>query len=296
MFVENPNLANHSTYDLYHLGLGFNSPEKFSSCFGDLRIVLVCGSNKRAEKLASAFFQAFQHLPNVKPGSDSNNLSKNSDRYKLFKIGSILICSHGMGNGSASILMNEVLKLLHVSKCSNVKFIRLGTCGGLGHEPGTIAVTKNTVDPRLRDGYHIVECGEEKSYHTSACEKMNGLLRDILVEGQMPHVFGTTMTTDDFYEGQARLDGAFCNYGAKEKKDFMWRAHVDKKVQNIEMEASTFLGFCNRGGVEGCVLCLILVNRLESDCPTLSPAEIDQFLKNLIDLTIKFVTKLLEEN
>ena len=32
-------------------------------------------------------------------------------RYKLFKIGSILICSHGMGNGSASILMNEVLKV-----------------------------------------------------------------------------------------------------------------------------------------------------------------------------------------
>ena len=56
------------------------------------------------------------------------------------------------------------------------------------------------------------------------------------------HIFSNARK-DDFYEGQARLDGAFCNYGAKEKKDFMWRAHVDKKVQNIEMEASTFLGF-----------------------------------------------------
>lgn len=39
---------------------------------------------------------------------------------------------HGMGVASLSIMLNELLKLLHYAACSNVQVFRVGTSGGLG--------------------------------------------------------------------------------------------------------------------------------------------------------------------
>lgn len=43
-----------------------------------------------------------------------------------------LTFQHGMGIPSVSILLHEVMKLLHHAKCSDVQFFRMGTSGGLG--------------------------------------------------------------------------------------------------------------------------------------------------------------------
>ena len=47
---------------------------------------------------------------------------------------------------------------------------------------------------------------------------------------------GKTMCCDDFYEGQARLDGAICNYNEADKMKFLDKAHK-AGVVNIEMES-----------------------------------------------------------
>ena len=39
---------------------------------------------------------------------------------------------HGMGIPSVSILMHEIIKLLHHAGCTGVLMFRIGTCGGLG--------------------------------------------------------------------------------------------------------------------------------------------------------------------
>ena len=74
--------------------------------------------------------------------------------------------------------------------------IRLGTCGGLGHEPGTIAVTNGTVDGCLNPGFTFTSCGELHQISTSANAELNEQLKQILVEKRLPHAFGNTMTTD----------------------------------------------------------------------------------------------------
>ena len=40
-------------------------------------------------------------------------------------------------------------------------------------------------------------------------------------EKTIPCVIGKTMGTDDFYEGQGRLDGAFCEYTEAEKFEYL---------------------------------------------------------------------------
>ncbi|KAJ8307506.1 hypothetical protein KUTeg_015590 [Tegillarca granosa] len=98
---------------------------------------------------------------------------------------------HGMGIPSLSILIHEILKLLHHAKCNveDVVFFRLGTSGGLGLEPGTVVISEEAVD---------------------------GILRSYMEVATL---------------GQARLDGAFCDYTEDDKMAFLKRAH-DRGIVN----------------------------------------------------------------
>lgn len=46
---------------------------------------------------------------------------------------------------------------------------------------------------------------------------------------------GKTMCAYDFYEGQGRLDGAFCEYTENDKMNYLKKLH-NAGVVNIEME------------------------------------------------------------
>ena len=54
------------------------------------------------------------------------------------------------------------------------------------------------------------------------------------------------------YEGQGRLDGAFCDYTEADKMAFL-RAAYDHGVRNIEMESVCFAAFCQRANVRGTI-------------------------------------------
>lgn len=61
-----------------------------------------------------------------------------------------------MGISSISILLHEILKLLHYAKCTNVTLFRIGTSGGIGVEPGTVVITNKAVDELLRPFHELV--------------------------------------------------------------------------------------------------------------------------------------------
>jgi uridine phosphorylase len=65
-------------------------------------------------------------------GLTLQNISEPSDRYSMYKVGPVLSVNHGIGCPSMSILLHELIKLVHYAKCKDVTFFRLGTCGGLG--------------------------------------------------------------------------------------------------------------------------------------------------------------------
>lgn len=64
--------------------------------------------------------------------------------------------SHGMGAPSVGILLHELIKLMYHARCKDPIFIRIGTCGGIGIEGGTVILSDETVDGMLRNVYEVV--------------------------------------------------------------------------------------------------------------------------------------------
>ena len=55
-----------------------------------------------------------------------------------------------------SVILHELLKLVHYAKCHNPIFIRIGTSGGVGVEPGTVIITNDAYNGYLRNEHEIV--------------------------------------------------------------------------------------------------------------------------------------------
>lgn len=72
------------------------------------------------------------------------------------QVGPVLSISHGMGVPSIGILLHEIIKLMYHAKCIEPTFIRIGTCGGVGIEGGTVVVSDEAVDGLLRNTYEMV--------------------------------------------------------------------------------------------------------------------------------------------
>lgn len=52
-----------------------------------------------------------------------------------------------------SIVLIEVIKLLHYAKAVDVTFFRIGTCGGIGIPPGTLVISTSAVNGELKQEY-----------------------------------------------------------------------------------------------------------------------------------------------
>ncbi|TPP62929.1 Uridine phosphorylase [Fasciola gigantica] len=63
-------------------------------------------------------------------------------------------------------------------------------------------------------------------------------------------ILGKTVCANDFYEEQARLDGAFCSITAEDKFAYL-RLAYEKGVRNFEMECTCFTSLCRLAGVRG---------------------------------------------
>ena len=138
---------------LYHISLGKNVDE-LAKNFSDVRFICMGGSPKRMHQFALYIQKVIGHkLP---AGQTFQNISEASDRYSMYKVGPVLSVNHGIGCPSMSILLHELIKLVHYAKCKDVTFFRLGTSGGIGVKPGTLVVTSEAVDGMFRNEFRTV--------------------------------------------------------------------------------------------------------------------------------------------
>ena len=66
------------------------------------------------------------------------------------------------------------------------------------------------------------------------------------------------------FSGQARLDGAFCEYSSSDKDRYMLRLK-EAGVTNIEMESTAFTALTHKAGFKSAVVCVTLLDRLNED-------------------------------
>ncbi|KAH7731745.1 CBN-UPP-1 protein [Aphelenchoides avenae] len=253
--VFNVHLSEQADDVFYHFGIS-KAGDDLPGLFRNTKFVCTGGSGGRLKMYADIFAQECGI-------ACSGNLSR-SDRFILYKTGPVLWVNHGMGVPSLSIMLNEIIKLLHYAGATDVTFIRVGTSGGIGVDPGTVVVSSGAVNGLLEDKHIQFIQGNivKRDAHLDA--ETSTRLSTVAQKLGYPVDQGKTMCADDFYEGQMRLDGAFCEYTTADKFAFLNRLH-DFGVKNIEMESTGFAALTNRAGVKAAIICVILVNRLKGD-------------------------------
>ncbi|NXW75278.1 UPP2 phosphorylase, partial [Hirundo rustica] len=247
VLVKNPHLDLMEEDVLYHLDLGTKT-HNLPAMFGDIKFVCVGGSPNRMRAFAQ-FMQ--RELGLAGAGEDVADICAGSDRYAMYRAGPVLSISHGMGIPSISIMLHELIKLLHHAKCRDVTIIRIGTSGGLGIEAGSVVITDTAVDSSFQPRFEQVVLDDVVVRSTELdkdlAEELLACSRDI---PDFPTLIGHTMCTYDFYEGQGRLDGALCSFSNEKKLEYLRRAY-DAGVRNIEMESTAFAALCGLCGLKG---------------------------------------------
>jgi uridine phosphorylase len=61
-----------------------------------------------------------------------------------------------MGIPSIGILLHEVIKLMYHARVRDPVFFRIGTCGGIGLECGTVVISEEAVDGMLQPYLELV--------------------------------------------------------------------------------------------------------------------------------------------
>lgn len=266
VYVKNPHLDAMDEDILYHLDLGTKT-HNLPAMFGDVKFVCVGGSPNRMKAFAQ-----FMHKELRLEGDeeDIEDICAGTDRYCMFKTGPVLSLSHGMGIPSISIMLHELIKLLHHAHCCDVTIIRIGTSGGIGIAPGSVVITDTAVDSFFKPRFEQVILDNVVTRSTELDKELaNDLFNCSREIPSVPTLIGHTMCTYDFYEGQGRLDGALCSFSREKKLDYLKRAYR-AGVRNIEMESTVFAAMCGLCGLRAAVVCVTLLDRLESDQINLS--------------------------
>lgn len=120
--------------------------------------------------------------------------------YSCFIVGPVLIASHGMGGPSITSLLHEIGKLLMHCK-SSATWIRLGTCGGIGLEPGTIVITDEALNGAMEPYHTTIILGRRVNRTAIFNEEVNDKLSAVCKQLGFKAARGKTLCADDFYEG-----------------------------------------------------------------------------------------------
>lgn len=277
----NPYLAELPKDILYHLGL--DTDMDLTSMFGDTRFVCMGGEDARARMFAE---RVAETLDIEIPSDGVQPLGKTS-RFELYKVGPVISVSHGMGLGSISILMNEITKLLYYAQCSDFTYIRIGTSGGIGIEPGTVVVTIQALNAEMQPTFEQYELGERRHYPTD----LDPVLAKELASAKQRFkvVLGKTMAVDDFYAGQCRFDGALPPSYTKRERQIFWELAMERGVKNMEMEATQFAAFCLRAKIRAAIVCVALLDRLKGDQVAASPEELEEYSRNAQDVVLVYI-------
>lgn len=287
--LPNPHLDEMATDNLYHLALSTEAQD-LEKMFGDVKFVCMGGTPARMQEFAQLVkLRLNVQLPT---GAELCDISHRSYRYAMYKCGPVISVSHGMGAPSLSILMHEILKLIHYAGCKDVVLIRIGTSGGIGLPPGSVVVSTSAVNGLLKEEVEIHILGKVVQrpcvLDAQLAEEIVEVGRECLPECKV--VAGKTLSTNDFYEGQGRLDGAFCDYTEEQKFEFLEKLRA-AGVVNIEMESSQFAAMCQHAGVKGAVLCATILDRTKGDQVDTPKHVVAEWQRRPQELAIRFMAR-----
>ncbi|KAF1334486.1 Uridine phosphorylase, partial [Globisporangium splendens] len=287
--VANSHIREMDSDVLYHIGLTCSSDEKqkIVDLFGDVRFFITGGSAERMTHFAQS---VASELKIATPFGYALTPIGSTSRYTVYKVGPVLIANHGMGMPSVSILLHEVTKLLEYAGANDTIYIRMGTSGGIGVDPGTVVITSEGVNNKMESVDDVAILGDIVQRPSICTSDVIADITAAATEVGLPFAVGKTLTCDDFYEGQGRLDGAICEYSLEDKMQFLQKC-ADSGVKNIEMEARGFAAFCYKLHIPVAVVCVTLLNRLLGDQVLSSHATLQGYEERPAAVLLHYIKK-----
>lgn len=309
---------------LYHLGLHDDSD--VVGAFGDTKWVLMGGSAERALATAERCRRTLG-LP-MPPGTGLVPMGK-TERYTMYKVGPVISISHGIGVPSASVMLHELVKLLHYAGASDVTFMRLGTCGGLGVAPGTVVISTSCVNGAMEEteeswvlGKRVrrstafdaelaaVAAAASEGHTVDAAKRAReaeARARRVAEAAELKHWNPTRLHTFSDDDGRdiavavgktLTADGFYEHQGRLDgalceytaaERDAWLRELHGMGVRNIEMESSLLASLCGRLGIRCAALNTVIVDRFKGDQVELSGADVANFSSNAQRLAARMI-------
>lgn len=270
---------------LYVLDLKIN--EATLNKFRGIKYVFMQGSGNRAMHFAN---RVEEQISNLKPHYfKPMNLTPRS-AYEFYRVGPVLSVSHGMGNTSILTLLHALTKLMYFAGNTNLEYIRLGTSGGVKVDPGSVILTDVAYTSELIAGYDIAALGKTITYPTNMDMKLNNkILAAQPVSLDFPVLRGNSIAADDFYQGQARFDGAIkINYDKKKREEYFNKI-IQLNILNFEMESTALASFCNRAGIPATMISATLINRIDGDQIILPDVVLTEFSERTHILALNYL-------
>ncbi len=257
----------------YHFGVASDDP--VLERFRDVRAIVMAGSGARIERFAKTW-------SDLNSGAEIIALPK-EERFTTRYCAGVLFASHGMGMPSASIAVQELMRLVYFLKrgdldaLAEVFWARVGTSGGVGLPGGTIVVTTEGVMADLRP-YRVLNGGMGEYWFDSTFPR--DVAEDIVAANSssgLNVVLGKTVAGNEFFLEQFRLDGAVCMETPETKMAWLEWIH-DNGVRNIEMEGAMLAGYLNHWGFPRfAMICCTLLDRLQGDQVTATPEQLGKY-------------------
>lgn len=284
-------IAGTSVDHYYHYGV--SSADPIVERLRDVRAIVMAGSGERITEFA-------QHWSTLNDDSEIIALPK-EDRFVTRYTAGVIFASHGMGMPSASIAMQEMMRLVYFLKrgdlaaLDEIFWARVGTSGGVGLPGGTIVVSDAGLMPDLKP-YRLFQ-GARGTYWFDGTFPAPTRAAIIAANAGSGHsiVEGTTIATHEFFIEQFRLDGAIRLETETTKQEFL-RWLYDNGVRNIEMEGAMLAAYLNHWGFSSfAMICAVLLDRLHGDQMTSTPEELHRFSEDSGDVLFRFLQQRLPD-
>lgn len=257
----------------YHFGVASSDP--LLAPLKDVRAVVMAGSGGRIKEFAARW--------SALNGDAEIVAFPKEDRFVTRYSAGVLFASHGMGMPSASIALQELMRLVFFLKRGNLEALdkvfwaRVGTSGGVGLPGGTVVVSSEGLMADLKP-YRLLKGGSGEYWFDGRFPEATYEAIVTANSGvDFPIVAGKTVAGNEFFLEQFRLDGAI-RLETPESKMAWLRWLKENGVSNIEMEGAMIAGYLNHWGFPSfAMICCTLLNRLDGDQVTASADELHKF-------------------
>jgi uridine phosphorylase len=257
----------------YHFGVASSDP--LLTTLRDVEAIIMAGSGSRIKEFAERWSE-------LNGGTEIVAFPK-EDRFITRYTAGVLFASHGMGMPSASIALQELMRMVFFLKrgdldaMDEVFWCRVGTSGGVGLPGGTVVVSSEGLMADLKP-YRLLNGGTGEYWFDGhfPAESCNAIIA-ANEHTDFEIISGKTVASNEFFLEQFRLDGAICLETPESKRGWLhWLQ--ENGVVNIEMEGAMIAGYLNHWGFSKfAMICCTLLNRLEGDQVTATPEQLHKF-------------------